>query len=119
MPADELVCRRVAEVRVANLQNCAREAVGRQDWDEAQRLLKKVEVLATDQPWLQETLPQMRRLASQCDHVRMSKELAYASFSMTRRLTEIDEGGAYKSDMESAKRVYLRRKDLQGRGGTV
>jgi len=119
MPADELVCRRVAEVRVANLQNRAREAVGRQDWDEAERLLKKVEVLATDQPWLQETLAQMRRLASQRDHVRMSKELAYASFSMTRRLTEIDEGGAYQSDTESAKRVYLRRKELQGRGGPV
>ena len=45
----------------------------------------------------------------------MEKELAYASFSMSRLVAEVDELASFSAASESAKPAYLRRKSLQGR----
>jgi Ca-activated chloride channel family protein len=112
---DELVARRSVEAQAAQLQARAREAVQAGNWEEARRLLGKVEALASDNPWLQGVLAQMHELLRRRDRVRMSKELAYASFSMSRRIAEIDESAHFVAAMESEKVAYLRRKPSQGR----
>jgi Ca-activated chloride channel family protein len=115
MPADELVARRLVELESARLQRSVRQAVQQRDWPQAQRLLNQVKALAVDHPWIQEAVEQLEELLSRRDHERMEKELAYASFSMSRRVAEIGESGAFSMRMEASKPAYLRRKSLQGR----
>jgi len=115
LPEDPLVARRSTEVKAARLQRLARAAVTQRDWDEAERLLAQAEELAQDSPWLKGVLDQMNALLQRRDHARMSKELAYASNSLSRRLAEIDETGDFILAEESEKASYLRRKSLQGR----
>jgi Ca-activated chloride channel family protein len=116
LPEDELVARRVTEVRAADLQDEARAAVQRGDWERAEVLLKQVEELARDNEWLQGTVAQMKRLLERRDQVRFGKEVMYASYSMKRRLTEVDEMADFSESRESVKAAYLRRKSVQGRG---
>jgi Ca-activated chloride channel family protein len=116
LPEDELVARRVTEVRAADLQDEARAAVQRGDWERAEALLKQVEELAQDNEWLQGTVAQMKRLLERRDRVRFGKEVMYASYSMKRRLTEVDEMAEFSESRESVKAAYLRRKVEQGRG---
>jgi Ca-activated chloride channel family protein len=113
---DELVARRVTEVRAADLQDEARAAVQRGDWGRAESLLQQVEALARDNEWLQGTVAQMKRLLERRDQVRFGKEVMYASYSMKRRLTEVDEMAEFSESRESVKAAYLRRKVEQGRG---
>ena len=115
-PADELVARRLVELKSARLQRSVRQAVQRRDWNEAQRLLRQMYVLASEHPWIQGTVEQLEELLSRRDHERMEKELAYSSFSMSRRVAEVDELRSFSEVAESVKPAYLRRKSLQGRG---
>ena len=119
MPADELVARRLAEVRAAGLQRQAREAVQRLDWVRVEQLLDKVRDLAREQPWIQGTVAQLEAMLRQRDHVRMSKELTYSSMKMAHRISGIEEEADLNLVAESAKPAYLRRKSLQGRSGPV
>ena len=116
MPVDELVARRLVELQSARLQRSVRQAVQRRDWNEAQRLLRQMYVLASEHPWIQGTVEQLEELLSRRDHERMEKELAYASFSMSRRVAEVEELARFSAAEESVKPAYLRRKSLQGRG---
>jgi Ca-activated chloride channel family protein len=118
IPADELVARRVAELTSASLQRSVRQAVQQRDWAKAERLLRPMRELAADNPWIQGALEQLEELLRRRDHDRMEKELAYASFQMSRRVTEIDEIVAFSAASESVKPAYLRRKASQGRGGS-
>ncbi len=91
-------------------------AVQRRDWNEAQRLLRQMYVLASEHPCIQGTVEQLEELLSRRDHERMENELAYSSFSMSRRVAEVDELRSFSEVAESVKPAYLRRKSLQGRG---
>lgn len=119
IPADELVARRLVELESARLQRNVRQAVQRRDWREAEKLLRQVKALAAEHPWIQGTVEQLEELLSRRDHERMEKELAYASFSMSRRVAEVDELASFSAASESAKPAYLRRKSLQGRGSST
>ena len=119
IPADELVARRLVELQSARLQRSVRQAVQNRDWREAERLLRQVKALAAEHPWIQGTVEQLEELLSRRDHERMEKELAYASFSMSRRVAEVDELASFSAAEESVKPAYLRRKSLQGRGSNV
>ena len=116
IPADELVARRLVELQSARLQRNIRQAVQARDWREAEKLLRQVKALAAEHPWIQGTVAQLEELLSRRDHERMEKELAYASFSMSRRVAEVDELASFSAAEESVKPAYLRRKSLQGRG---
>jgi Ca-activated chloride channel family protein len=118
MPADELVSRRLTELQAARLQRRARQAVEEGDWAQAERLLREVEALAADHPWILATVRQMQTLLAQRDRMRFGKEMAYTSFRMNRRLTEADEEAVFSEVMESSKAAFLRRKGYQGRSGT-
>lgn len=119
LPADELVVRRTVEVKAANLQRRAQAAVAKGDWTEAERLLAKTEALAVDHPWLQRMLAETRELLRQRDRERSSKELMYASMSLSRRLASAREVSAFAPDSEAELDLHLRRKSRQGRSGTV
>jgi Ca-activated chloride channel family protein len=112
---DELVKRRMTELRAADLQRRARQAVNEGDWATAENLLIRVQELAVDQPWLRQTVAAMRDLLHRRDRERISKELAYASHAMSRRITEADEQADFYAGMEATKAAYLRRKGMQGR----
>jgi Ca-activated chloride channel family protein len=116
MPADELVARRLVELESARLQRSVRQAVQRRDWREAEKLLLRVKALAAGHPWIQGTVEELEELLRRRDHERMEKELAYASFSMNRRVAEIGESGDFSMHLEASKPAYLRRKSMQGRG---
>lgn len=115
LPEDELVARRLIELKVADLQRRARLAVEANNWGAAEQLLSEVQALAADHPWIQQTVRAMQHLLQQRDRQRIGKELAYASHAMSRRLVEADEGAVFSIVAESAKAVYLRRKEVQGR----
>jgi Ca-activated chloride channel family protein len=119
MPAEELVARRLVELESARLQRNVRQAVQRRDWREAEKLLRQVKALAAEHPWIQGTVEQLEELLRRRDHERMEKELAYASFNMSRRVAEVDELASFSAASESAKPAYLRRKSLQGRGSST
>ena len=116
LPSDGLVARRLTELQSARLQRAVRQAVQQRDWAQAEQLLAQMRALAAEHPWIQGALQQLEQLLRRRDHARMEKELAYASFSMSRRVVEIDEAAEFSLVAESAKPAYLRRKSLQGRG---
>lgn len=118
MDSDELVARRLSEVKAAELQQKARDAVERGDWKHAEKLLKEVEVLAADNPWLKSTVEQMKHLVAQRDRARFGKETVYASMKMLSRITEIDEKAAFMTAAESIKPAYLRKKAAQGKSSS-
>jgi Ca-activated chloride channel family protein len=115
MGADELVQRRLTELRAARLQRRARAAADDGNWAEAERMLNEVEALAADHPWIQQTVQQTHALLTRRDRMRFGKEMLYASRSMSQRLAEADEGAEYSIEVESSKAAYLRRKGYQGR----
>ncbi len=116
LPADALVARRVAEVRSAYLQKKARTAVERGDWAEAERLLKQVEELAAEQPWVLSMVAHLRELMQRRDRARFGKEAMYSAHRMSTRISETDEAVMFDATMELVKPAYLRRKAVQGRG---
>lgn len=118
MDADELVQRRLTELRAARLQRRARAAAEDGNWAEAERLLSEVETLAADHPWILQTVQQTRTLVARRDRMRFGKEMLYASRSMSQRLAEPDEVLAYSLDVEAEKMAYLRRKGYQGRSSS-
>lgn len=116
LPADPLVARRVAEVRSAQLQKQARAAVERGDWAEGERLLRQVEALAADQPWVMSMVAHLRELMQRRDRARFGKEAMYSANRMSKRIAEVDESAHFDVAMEELKPSYMRKKTVQGRG---
>ena len=115
MAADALVHRRVVELRAAELQRQARAAVQQRQWHTVELLLREIEALAAENPWVQQVVVQMRDLLARRDHQRMEKEILYSAARMSRRLTEVDEAAYLDVNAESEKAAYLRKKTYQGR----
>jgi Ca-activated chloride channel family protein len=109
---DELVVRRADELEAAHLQQKARTAARRRDWDGVAAALKKAERIAADNPWVAASLNELRELAAQKDEVSFAKEAMFASRKMSTRLA-----GSYESldDKDVPAASYLRRKSSQGK----
>ena len=114
MPADELVARRLLELRAAVMQMQIRDAVNRHLWDHAERLLRDLEYLGRDEPWIAASIGHLRRLVEMRDDNRLSKEMMYKSMKMTTRSTSTREGMFVASDQMNEP-AYLRRKMVEGR----
>ena len=114
MPANELVARRLLELRAAEMQLQIRDAVNRQRWDHAERLLSDLEYLSRDEPWIAASIGHLRRLVAMRDDNRLSKEMMYKSMKMTSRSTSINER-AYSANAQLNEPAYLRRKMVEGR----
>ena len=114
MPANELVARRLLELRAAVMQMQIRDAVNRHLWDHAERLLRDLEYLGRDEPWIAASIGHLRRLVEMRDDNRLSKEMMYKSMKMTTRSTSTREGMFVASDQMNEP-AYLRRKMVEGR----
>jgi Ca-activated chloride channel family protein len=111
---DELVARRVRELEAARLQQQARDAARRQDWTEVGSLLRCVAHVAEDNPWVRESIEELRALADRKDDVLFAKESAFQSHRLQTRLAAPDESaGSHRLAKVAA---YLRRKTNQGKG---
>ena len=114
MPANELVARRLLELRAAVMQMQIRDAVNRHLWDHAERLLRDLEHLGRDEPWIAASIGHLRRLVEMRDDNRLSKEMMYKSIKMTTRSASIREGRFVAADRLNEP-AYLRRKMVEGR----
>ena len=110
---DELVARRADELEAAYLQTKARAAARRGDWAGVARSLKRAERIAENNPWVAESIKELRELAARKDEVMFAKESAFSARVMSTRLAARDElGSAYDAPASAA---YLRRKGSQGK----
>jgi Ca-activated chloride channel family protein len=110
---DELVARRTDELEAAYLQTKARAAARRGDWAGVAKSLKRAERIAASNPWVAESLNELRELAARKDEVMFAKESAFAARKMSSRLAARDEVQAPCNAPAPA--AYLRRKGSQGK----
>ena len=111
---DEMVVRRVAEVEVSRLQDQARSASLRGEWEVVDLILRKIRGMAGDNAWVAGMLDEIEQIARRRDAIRFAKEAAYAGDSMGTRLSGLNE----RADMSSEERVarHLARKLRHGQG---
>lgn len=112
---DELVSRRVHELRAATLQETARTAARRRDWKSVRTLMDELRAHATESPWLAASLDDLEAYVKAHDTERFSKETAYKAHAMRSRLTSQAEARDWRPDDESEQPSFLRRKLEQGR----
>jgi len=111
---DELVARRVLELRASEIQFSARDAARHGEWSVVERLLSELETLAIDHPWLTASLTHLQELLAERDNELMAKELHYKAYSLSQRLSTINEA-SFDAISEAAVAPHLRRKVAQGR----
>jgi hypothetical protein len=109
---DELVARRAGELEAAYLQTKARAAARVGDWAGVESALRKAERAAANNPWVAESVKELRALAAQKDEVMFSKESAFASRRMSTRLAEQNENWSLGGPAGAS---FLRRKTNQGK----
>ena len=110
---DELVARRADELEAAYLQTKARAAARRGDWAGVARSLKRAERIAENNPWVAESIKELRELAARKDEVMFAKESAFSARVMNTRLAARDE--VQNPHGSAAPAAYLRRKGSQGK----
>jgi Ca-activated chloride channel family protein len=110
---DELVARRAGELEAAYLQTKARAAARAGDWAGVESALRKAERAAANNPWVAESVKELRALAAQKDEVMFSKESAFAARKMSTRLAARHESLSVQDVAPAAS--YLRRKSQQGK----
>ena len=91
-----------------------RDAVNRQYWSHAEEILRDLERLGREEPWIAASIDHLRRLVGMRDDNRLSQEMMYKSMKMTSRSTSINER-AYSADAQLNEPAYLRRKMVEGR----
>ncbi len=111
---DELVARRAGELEAAALQMQARAAARRGDWSGVDHVLLRVRGIAETNPWVADTLNELRGLAAQRDEAVFAKESAFAARRMSSRLAAQAESPRVSEGPAPAS--YLRRKSSQGKG---
>jgi len=109
---DELVARRAGELEAAYLQTKARTAARNGDWTGVESALRKAEQAAANNPWVAESVKELRALAAQKDEVMFSKESAFASRRMSTRLADRNESWSVEAPAAAS---FLRRKTNQGK----
>jgi hypothetical protein len=111
---DEMVVRRVAEVEVSRMQEQARMASLRGEWEVVDLILRKIRGMAGDNPWVAGMLDEIEQIARRRDRERFAKEAMYSSESLSSRLAALDEG--YDMSAESRMPSHLAKKLRHGKG---
>lgn len=114
-PENELVARRFNEVEAADIQREARLFVRDRNWSAVERLMRKLEERARENPWLEETVRYLRTLLERRDHEAMEKELMYSSDKLKNRVADLDDMVMFCADAEAVKPAFMRKKVSQGR----
>ncbi|EDM70662.1 hypothetical protein RAZWK3B_14733 [Roseobacter sp. AzwK-3b] len=114
---EEIVQARARELRAADLQERARLAARRHDWDQVQTLIDEAQRESGENAWVAESLGTLRELAARRELEGFSKEAMYSSRAMRTRLgiAAFEDERIWNAETESAKPSYLRRKLAQGK----
>ena len=112
---NELVARRFNEVEAADIQREARLFVRDRNWSAVERLMRKLDERATENPWLAETVRYLRTLLERRDHEAMEKELMYSSDKLKNRVADLNDSMSFCMMEEAVKPAFMRKKVTQGR----
>ena len=112
---NELVSSRATELKAAALQEQARSAAQRGDWNHVQHLLEELRAEAVSSPWLSASIAELEAYASRRETQLFSKEALYKAEAMRRRLAALDEQQGWSPDREAEKPWFVQRKLVQGR----
>lgn len=114
---DELVRRRLDELQASDYLIMARNAARHGDWQAVENLIKEAKQNFANNPWVQDVLTSMEKLATQRDPEFFSKEALFSHARFSKRLSSKDE--AVNRDKEYEEMSFLRRKRAQGKGEFV
>lgn len=112
---NELVARRFNEVEAADIQREARLFVRDRNWSAVERLMRRLDERATENPWLAETVRYLRTLLERRDHEAMEKELMYSSDKLKNRVADLNDSMSFCMMEEAVKPAFMRKKVTQGR----
>ena len=112
---NELVARRFNEVECADIQREARLFVRDRNWSAVERLMRKLDERAIENPWLAETVRYLRTLLERRDHEAMEKELMYSSDKLKNRVADLNDSMSFCMMEEAVKPAFMRKKVTQGR----
>ena len=113
---DQVVKVRIQEIRAAELQDRAREAANRGDWDEVDYAIRMAEKEAVGNAWIRENLKSLRRYAAMRERNAFSKEAIYSADKYRSRLAaRFESNEHYSLREENVKPMYLRRKEERGK----
>ena len=112
---DALVVRRLDELEAGQLLVSARAVAAAGNWDAVDGMLAQAKARFAGNPWVAGVIESIEKLAARREFETFSKEVAYSSHSMFRRITESLE----QADLhdEAARLIYLRRRLRQGKSG--
>ena len=108
---NETVRGRIQEIRAADLQEKASQAVDEQNWGELERLLRNAKENAKNNKWLEDVIIAMEKMVERRQHRELSLELKFGSTKMRKRLAAKHE----LLDNTDSSVSFLRRKMRQGK----
>jgi Ca-activated chloride channel family protein len=117
LSVDELVERRLDELRFAKASTKLRELAKAGQVDAARTLLNELEAEFGKNKWLMAKIEQLRRLTEE-DMEMMSKEVQYSAFRMSRRLASKSEVAFCMDETDLDMPSFLRKKESEGKGRT-
>ncbi len=109
------MARRFNEVEAADIQREARLFVRDRNWSAVERLMRKLDERASENPWLAETVRYLRTLLERRDHEAMEKELMYSSDKLKNRVADLNDSMSFCMNAEAVKPAFMRKKASQGR----
>ena len=108
---------RSTEVAFARLQQLARDAARRGDWNGVEEQLNAARELAEGNSWLAAALSTLEAYAHGRNEEQFAKEAHYQSSRMMSRVADAGEASVmFSIAEESSKPRFLRRKIEEGRG---
>ena len=111
LETEELVSLRKVELEAANLQDAARVAARRHDWDEVNELVAELDALGAENAWVKESTKKLQEYADRRETERFSKEAFYKSDRMRTRMGVMNERASYHPEAEALDvPSFLRRK---------
>lgn len=117
LAVDDLVQRRLDEVRFARAASSLRELAARGRIDDARRLMDDLEAEFGRNEWLKAKIIQMRNMIDE-DVMMMMKEAHYSAMKMSSRLASKQEMAYSMDETELEMPRFLRKKESEGRGRT-
>lgn len=115
LPNDEMVQRRLDEVRFAKASKRLRELAEAGMIDEARWLLDSLEAEFGRNEWVKAKITQLRNMIEE-DVMMMMKEAHYSAMKMSNRLASKDEMAYSMDETELDMPSFLRKKESEGRG---
>ena len=115
LPTDEMVQRRLDELRFAQSSARLRELAKAGDVAAARQLLSALEEEFDSNEWLKAKFAQLRRMTEE-DLEMMSKEMQYSAYRMSNRLASKSEVAFSMDETNLNMPSFLRKKESEGRG---